>query len=342
VPHLAFIFCCFVWGSSFILLERLTHVFGAVEIAIWRMLSGAAVVGFCWWWKPGAFRPTARDWTYMILSALICTAPPQIIQAYVLSQGFGHSFFGTMVAAIPLLTILVSVPMLGARPTGRELFGVLGGLASMLVLVEDGMHRGMSAGLLALTLVIPLSSAVNNTFIKWKLRHVPAAPLTTTLLVAATVALVPLQLSPGALDALHIAAPAGAAVTSTSIVFLLLLGVVGSGISTMVFIWMILQKGPLYAGMTTYVVPVLALLWGTLDHETISGPQAVAIAGVLCMVALVQTATPRDAAAGEPAVYADAITSLPVSAEAEELVSLPARNLAVSEPLRAEPESQVA
>ena len=28
MPHLAFIFCCFVWGSTFILLERVTHVFG--------------------------------------------------------------------------------------------------------------------------------------------------------------------------------------------------------------------------------------------------------------------------------------------------------------------------
>ena len=57
----------------------------------------------------------------------------------------------------------------------------------------------------------------------------------------------------------------------------------------MVFIWMILKKGPLFAGMTTYVVPVLALLWGTLDHETISTQQMLAIGGVLAMVALVQT-----------------------------------------------------
>ena len=35
----------------------------------------------------------------------------------------------------------------------------------------------------------------------------------------------------------------------------------------MVFIWMILEKGPLFAGMTTYVVPVLALLWGTVDSR---------------------------------------------------------------------------
>ena len=88
---------------------------------------------------------------------------------------------------------------------------------------------------------------------------------------------------------LHIAAPTGAVVTPDAIVYLLLLGVVGSGVSTMVFIWMVLKRGPLFAGMTTYVVPVLALLWGTLDHESISPLQMAAIAGVLAMVALVQT-----------------------------------------------------
>jgi drug/metabolite transporter (DMT)-like permease len=342
VAHLAFIFCCFVWGSTFILLERVTHVFGAVEIALWRLFSGALVVGFFWWRKRGESRLARHDWLWLAFAALAFTAPPQVIQAYVLSQGFGHSFFGTMVAAIPLLTILVSVPMLGTLPTGRELFGVLGGLVCMLLLLEDGVHRGMSTGLLALTFIIPLSSALSNTFIKWKLRHVPAAPLTTTLLVAAACALLPLQFSPQSLAALHISPPTGASVTSVSMIYLLLLGVVGSGLSTMVFIWMILKKGPLFAGMTTYVVPVLALLWGTVDNEKISSEQMVAIAGVLAMVALVQTASPADAAAGEPAPAGDLVTSLPISAEAAELVSLPLHNRGYADAPANDPESQVA
>src|SRR4051812_49756223 len=142
---------------------------GPVEIGIWRMLSGAAVVGACWWVKRDRYRVTMRDLVLIACSSLLLTVPTQLIQAYVLEQGFGHSFFGTMVAAIPLLTILVSVPMLGIRPTGRELFGVLGGLVCIFMLVEEGVNRGMSPWLLALTLVIPLSSAFNNTFIKWRL-----------------------------------------------------------------------------------------------------------------------------------------------------------------------------
>ncbi len=262
VAHLAFCFCCFVWGTSFILLERVTHVIGPVEIGIWRMLSGAAVVGACWWVKRDAYRMTGRDFALIAVASLLFTAPPQVIQAYVLEQGFGHGFFGTMVAAIPLMTIVVSVPMLGVRPTGHQLFGVLGGLGCIFLLVEDGVHRGMSAGLLALTMVIPLSSALSNTFYKWKLPHVPAAPLTTMMLLVSAVALLPLEAAPRFLNIYGIGMPVGTSVSADAVTYLLLLGIVGSGISTMVYIWLVLTRGPLFAGMTTYVVPVIALLMG--------------------------------------------------------------------------------
>lgn len=342
MAHLAFIFCCAVWGTSFILLERVTHVMGPVEIAIWRLFSGAAVVGFFWWQARGNYRLSWRDLLFVMFSALVFTAPPQVIQAYVLAQGFGHSFFGTMVAAIPLLTILVSIPMLGVLPTGRELFGVLGGLVCILLLVEDGMHRGMSSGLLALTLIIPLSSAFSNTFIKRYLSHVPAAPLTTMLLIAAGLALMPMQFSPRLLDAWRISAPSDVTVTPDAILYLLLLGVIASGISTMVFVWMVLKKGPLFAGMTTYVVPVLALLWGTFDHESISSMQAVSIAGVLVMVALVQTGPKSAGELLETAAGGELVTSLPISAEAEHLVTLPVKDIPFAEALASQPESQVA
>jgi len=53
-------------------------------------------------------------------------------------------------------------------------------------------------------------------------------------------------------------------------------------------IWLIVTKGPLFAGMVTYVVPTLALVWGALDGEVITSRQLLAMAGVLSMVALVQ------------------------------------------------------
>jgi drug/metabolite transporter (DMT)-like permease len=227
-----------------------------------------------------------------------------------------------MVAPIPLITILVSIPLLGELPTPRQLLGVLGGLACVWLIVDDGFDRGMSLTFVALALLIPLMSATCNTVIKWKLGSVPAVPMTAAILMIAGLSLAPLEFSPAAIDALHMTDPTAQA-TPMTWVYLLILGVVGTGLSTAVFVWMILERGPLFAGMTTYVVPVLSLLWGTLDHERITPQQMLAIGGVLAMVALVQTGSSRETVVAEPA--AD-LLSLPLAEEA----------------FAAEPESQVA
>jgi drug/metabolite transporter (DMT)-like permease len=201
----------------------------------------------------------------------------------------GHGFLGTIVAGIPLLTILVSVPMLGVRPTPRELVGVLGGHVGMGLILEDGLGRGVSIAILAMTALVPISSALSNTVIKWKLPHVPAGPLTAWLLAITAFSMLPIQWSPAAMSAFNLAGPAAASVTPTIVFYMFLLGVVFSGMSTMAFTWMILARGPLFAGMSTYVVPLVALTWGALDHEAVSTQQMAAIAGVLAMVAMVQS-----------------------------------------------------
>jgi drug/metabolite transporter (DMT)-like permease len=326
VAHIAFVFCCLVWGSSFILVERVTHALGPVEIALWRFGCGVAVLAFIWWWTQPQYRPSRREWAVIVLISLLFNAPPQIILPYLIHQGYGHSFFGPMVAPIPLITIVVSVPLLGIFPTQRQLVGVLGGLACVWLIVDDGFDRGMSLAFIALALSIPLSSALSNTIIKWKLGSVPAVPLTAGILAISGLSLVPLELSPAAANALHLANPPETA-TAATWACLFTLGIVATGISTAVFVWLIIVRGPLFAGMTTYVVPVLSLLWGQLDHERITPQQMMAIAGVLAMVALVQSTPARQAVIAEPAAPPQ---------------SLPLPELAAGEALLVQPESQVA
>jgi drug/metabolite transporter (DMT)-like permease len=288
VSHLAFVFVCLVWGSTFIFLERVTHAFGPVTIGIGRLLCGATALGVLWFLRRRDYRLRPADWVHIVFIALAFNALPHIVMPYVLGNGFGHSFFGPMVAPIPLITILVSIPMLGLWPTKRQLLGVLGGLACLWLIVDDGFHRGMGVGFLALAFIIPLTSAVGSTYIKWKLSHVPVVPLTAAFLAVAGLSLVPLEFFPHLLASWHLAPPAAAVPSLSALLLLVALGAIGTGVSTAVFVWMIHKEGPLFAGMTTYVVPVLALAWGLLDHETITPHQLAAIAGILAMVTLVQ------------------------------------------------------
>ena len=73
-----------------------------------------------------------------------------------------------------------------------------------------------------------------------------------------------------------------------AITCLVVLGVVGTGVSLVVFTRLVQTKGPLFAGMVAYIIPVIAILLGYFDGEKVSELQLVAMAGILVMEGLVQ------------------------------------------------------
>lgn len=294
MAYIAFLFVCLAWGSTFILMERVSHALGPVEIGIARLLSAAVALGVIWWWKRDAMRLDRKYIPAILFSALVANVAPYVTQPYVLAQGHGHSFFGVVVAAIPLLTILFSIPMLGVLPTRRQLLGVVGGLVCLWFVIDDGIDRGMSWQILALASVVPITGSFNNTFVKLKLSGAPSLPVTAVMLGSAGLMLIPLEFCRPAMAALDLNGPSNPQFTPQLLVYLAVLGVVTTGLSTVAFFYMVFQRGPLFAGMTTYVVPLLAMAWGLFDHEQISTQQLAAMAGVFVMVGLVQSGSRSD------------------------------------------------
>jgi drug/metabolite transporter (DMT)-like permease len=288
VPYLSFLLCCFVWGGSFILMDRAALAFGPIDIAIGRMGFGAMVVAAYCQFTGRWIKITGRDWLNLFVVSFFANVWPYVVQPYAMRQAGEHAFFGMFTAFVPLATIVASIPMLGAFPTPRQLVGVLGGLACMIMVMWDGSHRGMPLALLALSVSVPISYATGNTYIKWKLDHLPAAPLTAVFLALGALMLVPLRLTPALVDRLQLTGPQTPHDYPLALGSLLLLGIGGTGLCILIFVHMVKNRGPLFAGMVTYIIPLVALLWGQLDGERLSRLQLVAMAGVLAMVALVQ------------------------------------------------------
>ncbi len=288
MPYLSFLFICLVWGASFILMDRASHALGPVSIAVCRLLGGALVLAIFWLWNRQRVRISRTDWVHILVVAMLANALPFVVQPYTMIQAGEHAYFGMMVALVPLATILVSIPMLGIWPTPRQLIGVLGGIVCMALAVHDGSSRGISAGLLVLALSVPITYALGNAYVKWKLDHLPALPMTVLFLAMGGFLLLPLQLSSTTLQAWKLAGPAVPHDWPLAIASIAFLSIVGTGIAILLFVRLIKYQGPLFAGMVTYVVPVLALFWGQYDSERLTSTQLLAITGVLAMVALVQ------------------------------------------------------
>ncbi len=58
-----------------------------------------------------------------------------------------------------------------------------------------------------------------------------------------------------------------------SMVFVMVLGIVGTGIANIIFFKLIQMSSPVFATSVTYLIPIVAFFWGLLDNEMLTPVQ---------------------------------------------------------------------
>lgn len=265
-------------------MKKASLVFGSTTIAAIRV-GGAALVmgGFSWrMWRP--FPLSRRQLAGLLGLALLGFVCPYALQPYLISRG-GSGYIGMIVGLVPVLTIIVSLPILGQLPSRIQLLGVIVGLGCMVVIGLDGLDRALSPRLLALAISVPFCYAMANTLTKRFFVAVPTPVLTTTIFSLSTLMLLPLALR----ESVNYNTPDfWQGVLAVSV-----LSGLGTGVAMLAFFKLIQEQGPLFAGMVTYLIPIGAVTWGMLDGEAVTLKQEIALGVILLSVAVVQIATPK-------------------------------------------------
>ena len=162
--YLMFAYISFVWGSSFILMKFANVSYPPLSLATYRLFGAAAILFICrYFYKKKEFI-NKKDVFPVFLMAL-STIVPFAVQPYLINK-YGSAFIGMMVIFVPLLTILVSIPIINRYPVKKEVIGVLGGLAFSWLIVKDGLNRDVTFIDILLAFTIPLSYALGNTYTK--------------------------------------------------------------------------------------------------------------------------------------------------------------------------------
>ncbi|MBI3192314.1 MAG: DMT family transporter [Pedosphaera parvula] len=259
-----FLFTSLIWGSNFIMMKKAMLSFGPVGIGGWRVFGAALVLGATWWWKEHRWPFNRSHLAPMIFLVLVGYAWPYSVLPWLIQRD-GSAFIGMMLGLVPLLTILVSIPMLGVYPTRRQIAGVLGGLVCLGIIMGDGIKRSLPATDLCLAVTIPLCYAIGNTYIRRRFHDSPPLALSCTALAGSSVLLLPLSFC---LPSEHITLNEH---FPLALVCLLLVAIFATGVAGYLFYILIQREGPLFAGMTAYLIPLGALAWGWLDQEKVTG-----------------------------------------------------------------------
>ena len=270
---LGFLGC--VWGSSFILMQLGLQGVNSIQLGSLRILFAALflmIVGF----KQIAKIPLYK-WKYIALTSVFGTFVPAYLFAIALSKIDG-SVSAILNSLTPLNTLLVGLFFFGLDVQRRQIFGVIIGFIGcvLLVLFGDGENTTENYYYAILIVIASIFYGINVNLIKKYLSDLkPLVISTGNFVVMFVPALLVLYFS-GFFDIVH------QEKVQTSLGFIVVLGIVGTGFSNILFFKLIQLSSPVFASSVTYIIPVVAIMLGYLFmNETLSIVQVIGALVVL-------------------------------------------------------------
>lgn len=166
---------------------------------------------------------------------------------------------------VPLFTILIGFVGFKIRFNGNQLIGVIIGLLGAVLLIVQGARLNPGQNYFYSLFVILAASlyATNANVIKSKLQDVSVRAMSVgSFMVIAIPALV-ILICTGFLDSNNFTQPK----LVDSLIYVAILGVVGTGVTIIVFNRLIQITSPVFSTSVTYLAPVVGIIWGVLDGE---------------------------------------------------------------------------
>jgi len=254
-----------IWGSSFLAVRLGAHEFGALPTAGVRTAIASLVLLPMLLWR-GLGPELARNWKMVFFVGLLNSGIPFACLAFaLLSISTGMS--SILNATAPLFGALVAWVWLKDRPHRLRILGLLIGFVGVALLAWDKASfkpdaSGMATGWAVLACLLAcLCYGLSASFTKRYLSGLPALVTATGSQLGATLGL--------ALPTLWLwprQAPSASAWLA-----LLWVGVLCTGVAYVLYFRLIETVGPARSLSVTFVVPVFALMYGSLFlHETIS------------------------------------------------------------------------
>ncbi len=242
------------WGASYLFIKVALEDGVPPAAIVFIRLTLAALVLLPLAVHTGAIaglRGRLRDVT--ILGAVQVAAPFLLIT--VGEQHLPSALTGILVATAPIFTFLLAFAFKGEdRATPLSLAGVgigILGVALLLGLDADGGSAALWGGLMVI--LASFGYGLGSWFLKRRLHEVPPVGLVAGTMTASALMTAPL---------LVLDLPRTGDFELDSLGSLLALGVLGTGVSFVIFFSLIAQEGPARASLVAYVAPGFSIVYG--------------------------------------------------------------------------------
>lgn len=252
-----------VWGSSFILIKRGLVGLTPLQLGSLRIIFAAIfliIIGFKSLSKIPRFQ-----WKYIALTASLGTFIPVYLFAIAQTQ-IDSSVSAILNSLTPMNTMVLGVLFFGLTFRRTQMIGVIIGLLGTCLLIINGAfhHPEQNYYYAILVLIASICYAINVNLIKKYLSDLSPLSISTGNFIFLIVPAFVVLFYSGFFDVVSKES------VQHSILFIMILGVVGTGIANILFFRIIQISSPVFATSVTYLIPIVAFSWGLVDSEMLS------------------------------------------------------------------------
>ena len=252
-----------VWGSSFILIKKGLVALSALQVGSLRIIFAALfllLIGF------RTLRKIPREkWKYIALTSLFGTFIPAFLFA-IAQQHISSMVSSILNSLTPLNTLLLGFLAFKIHVKRTQVLGVVVGLIGCIILILNGASSDTNqnywyAGLI---IIASICYATNVNLIQKYLRDLSPLTISTgnfSIMILPAI---------GILTYTGFFSEIENVTIQTAVFYILILGVIGTGVANIIFFKLIQISSPVFATSVTYLIPVVAFFWGFADGERLS------------------------------------------------------------------------
>ncbi len=250
-----------IWGSSFILIKKGLQAFSALQVGVIRISFAFLLM------LPFAVRHLKviplNKYKFLFFNGMIGNLIPAVLFALAVTK-LQSSLTGILNAMVPIFTLLFAVFFFNYKIVFLQAIGMIIAFTGSVGLSFIGKAGGFGQMNVYVWLVIvaTICYALSLNFIKAYLSGYNSVVITSlSILTVGPLSLIILFSTdfvdklfnyPGALE---------------SLAFLSLLGIFGTAIGLVLYTRLILMTSAVFASTVTFLVPIVAIMWGLLDNE---------------------------------------------------------------------------
>ena len=253
-----------IWGSSFILIKKSLVGLNPIQLGALRTFIAGVFVLLIGFRSLKKIKKT--QWKYIVVSSLLGTLFPAFFFAFAIT-GIDSSVASILNSLTSLNALIVATLFFGVVFKRVQLIGVLIGLIGtiMLILESSTLNPNQNYWYAIFVLTASLGYAFNVNIIKKYLSDIPAMSITSGHFILLIVPVFLILLFSGFFSSVEFTPE-----TNTSIMYLIVLSIVGTGLAKIMFNKLIQISTPVFSTSVAYLIPIVAIIWGFIDGEKVS------------------------------------------------------------------------